>query len=43
MLTDEVRIEAAKRYIQAYEIITGRSFDVYEGSVLERIRRALGV
>jgi phosphoribosylaminoimidazole-succinocarboxamide synthase len=40
-LTDQVRIEAAKRYILAYEKITGKEFEVIEGSVLERIRNNL--
>ena len=37
-LTNEVRIEAAKRYITAFEIITGNKFEVTEGNAIERIR-----
>lgn len=40
-LTDEVRIEAARRYIHAYEIITGREFVVYNEPVRDRIQRNL--
>jgi len=40
-LTDEVRIEAARRYIQAYEIITGLPFKPAEGSIRDRVRQAL--
>lgn len=42
VLTDEVRVEAARRYIQAYEIITGLPFIPIEGSIQERVRLALG-
>lgn len=41
-LTEEVRLEAAKRYIQAYELVTGQDFEVIDEPVAERIRRALG-
>ncbi len=40
-LSDEVRIEASRRYIQAYELITGQEFIVPEGSVTERVRNVL--
>ncbi|NQU40711.1 MAG: phosphoribosylaminoimidazolesuccinocarboxamide synthase [Lentisphaerae bacterium] len=40
-LTDEVRIEAAKRYIQAYELITGQEFVIDEYPVAERVDRVL--
>lgn len=40
-LPDEVRIEAAKKYIAAYEIITGREFVPAESPALERMERAL--
>ncbi len=40
-LTDEVRAEAAKRYIRAYEIITGEKFTITEKPVIERIRENL--
>ena len=41
VLTDEVRVEAAKRYIQAYEMISGREFMVTDEPVAERIARAM--
>jgi phosphoribosylaminoimidazole-succinocarboxamide synthase len=40
-LTDEIRAEAAKRYIKAFEIITGQKFTVSDKPVLERIRENL--
>jgi phosphoribosylaminoimidazole-succinocarboxamide synthase len=41
-LPDEIRVEAAKRYIQAYEQITGQDFVVSDERIDERIARALG-
>jgi len=40
-LTDEVRIEAAKRYIQAYEVVTGLEFKVDDEPVASRMIRNL--
>ncbi len=40
-IPDEVRIEAAKRYITAYEMITGKLFEAENGDVLERIEENL--
>ena len=40
-LTDEVRVEAAKRYIHAYELITGEDFVVYDEPIAERVAKAL--
>lgn len=40
-LPDDVRIEAAKRYMRVYELITGCEFVVSEEPVKERIRRAV--
>lgn len=40
-IPDEVRVEAARRYIQAYEMITGRSFEVHNEPTEQRIRAAL--
>jgi phosphoribosylaminoimidazole-succinocarboxamide synthase len=40
-LTEEVRIEAAKRYIEAYERVTGLPFKPIEGPIRDRVRRAL--
>ena len=36
-IPDEVKIETAKRYITAYEMITGKLFEAENGNVLERI------
>ena len=36
-IPNEVKIEAAKRYIQAYEMITGKEFEAENEDVLERI------
>ena len=41
LLPDDVRIEAARRYIQAYELITGREFVVDDEPVQKRIERNL--
>jgi phosphoribosylaminoimidazole-succinocarboxamide synthase len=40
-LPDDVRIEAACRYIQAYEAVTGEPFRVEDGPVRGRVERAL--
>ncbi|MFO7535690.1 MAG: phosphoribosylaminoimidazolesuccinocarboxamide synthase [Kiritimatiellia bacterium] len=40
-LTDEVRIEAARRYIQAYEVVTGLEFTVTGEPVADRMLRNL--
>jgi len=40
-ILDDVKIEAAKRYIKAYEMITGNEFDAENGDVLERIKHNL--
>ena len=40
-LPDDVRIEAAKRYIRAYELITDRDFVVSDEPIMDRIRRAI--
>jgi phosphoribosylaminoimidazole-succinocarboxamide synthase len=42
-LPDEVRCEAARRYIEAYEQVTGRSFEPSTEPPLARIRRNLGL
>ncbi len=41
VLTDEVRVEAAKRYIKAYEIVTGQEFIVSDQPVSERVAASL--
>ena len=40
-IPDEVKIEAAKRYITAYEMITGKEFEAKNENVMERIERSL--
>ena len=40
-LLDDVRIEAAKRYIKAYELITGMDFRVSKKTIMERIEKNL--
>ena len=40
-IPDEVKVEAAQRYIKAYEMITGKEFSAQVGNVLERIKRNL--
>ena len=40
-IPDEVKVEAAKRYITAYEMITGKEFEAKNGNVLERIEKNL--
>jgi len=42
-IPDEVRCEAARRYIEAYEQITGSSFEPDLEDPLPRIRRNLGI
>ena len=40
-IPDEVRIEAARRYIEAFEVITGRGFQPAAGNVLQRLQQNL--
>lgn len=40
-IPDEVRVETARRYIEAYELITGREFTASVGAPQERIRKNL--
>jgi phosphoribosylaminoimidazole-succinocarboxamide synthase len=42
-ISDEVRVEAARRYIAAYEQVTGRAFVPDTEEPMARIRRNLGV
>lgn len=42
-LPDDLRLLAAKRYIEAYEAITGREFSPNEEPPIARIRRNLGL
>ena len=40
-IPDEVKIEAAKRYITAYEMITSKTFNAKNEDVLKRVEKAL--
>ena len=42
-LPDAVRCEAASRYIEAYEKISGRAFEPDTEAPIDRIRRNLGL
>lgn len=41
MIPDDVRVETARRYIEAFELITGQKFEAEVGSVLPRIEKNL--
>ena len=40
-LPDDVRVEASRRYIKAYELVTGEEFVAYDEPIEERIRSAM--
>ncbi|MDA1060540.1 MAG: phosphoribosylaminoimidazolesuccinocarboxamide synthase [bacterium] len=40
-IPDEVRVETARRYIEAYELITGQTFEAEVSDVNERLRKNL--
>lgn len=40
-IPDEIRVETARRYIEAYELITGQTFTAEVGPVEERIKKNL--
>ncbi len=40
-IPDEIRVEAAKRYIEAYELVTGQQFKAVAGDPTARIRENL--
>lgn len=42
-LPDEIRVEAARRYIETYERLTGTDFQPATEAPLPRIKRALGI
>ena len=42
-LPDEIRLEAARRYIEVFELLTGRSFEAAAGPPLARLRRNLRI
>jgi phosphoribosylaminoimidazole-succinocarboxamide synthase len=39
---DDIKAETARRYIEAYELITGKEFEATPGNVNERIQQNLG-
>ncbi len=41
MVPDEVRAETARRYIEAYELITGRKFEAQVGDTQQRLKANL--
>jgi len=41
-IPDDIKIEAAKKYITAYEMITGKEFVAKNENVLERIKKNIG-
>ena len=42
-LPDDIRLEAARRYIEVFELLTGRAFEADPEPPLPRLRRALGL
>ena len=40
-IPDEIRIEAARRYVEAYELVTGQKLNAVTGNPTERIRKNL--
>tara|TARA_Y100000310_G_scaffold331012_1_gene403810 strand:- start:5790 stop:6761 length:972 start_codon:yes stop_codon:yes gene_type:complete len=40
-IPDDIKVEAAQRYIKAYEMITGKTFEAQPGNILERIKNNL--
>ncbi|MEZ4367210.1 MAG: phosphoribosylaminoimidazolesuccinocarboxamide synthase [Kofleriaceae bacterium] len=42
VLPDEVRLEAARRYVTSYELVTGKTFVPAVGDPVARIAAALG-
>ncbi|PJC37464.1 phosphoribosylaminoimidazolesuccinocarboxamide synthase [Candidatus Peregrinibacteria bacterium CG_4_9_14_0_2_um_filter_53_11] len=40
-IPDEIRVETARRYIEAYELITGQTFTAEVGDVNERLKKNL--
>lgn len=43
VIPDEIRVETARRYIEAYELVTGQTFEAETGDVTERIKKNLGL
>ena len=40
-LPEDVRVEAARRYVEAYELIAGRKFALHPEPILDRVRSAM--
>lgn len=43
VIPDEIKVETARRYIEAYELVTGQKFEAEVGDVTERIKKNLGL
>ncbi|MCX6734010.1 MAG: phosphoribosylaminoimidazolesuccinocarboxamide synthase [Candidatus Peregrinibacteria bacterium] len=43
VIPDEIKVETARRYIEAYELVTGQKFEAEVGDVTERIKKNLGI
>lgn len=41
VIPDDIRVETARRYIEAYELITGQKFEAQVGDVGERLKKNL--
>ncbi len=40
-IPDDIKVETARRYIEAYELITGRQFEAEVGSVAARLKKSI--
>jgi len=43
VIPDDIKVETARRYIEAYELVTGQKFEAEVGDVTERIKKHLGL
>ena len=43
VIPDDIKVETARRYIEAYELVTGQKFEAEVGDVTERIKKNLGL
>lgn len=41
VIPDDIKVETARRYIEAYELVTGQNFEAEVGDVTERIKKNL--
>ncbi len=42
-IPEEIRVETARRYIEAYELVTGLKFEAEVGPVLDRVKKNLNI